>query len=391
MADLPESATYETGIYQLETTDPVQGGASGVANTQARQLANRTAWLKDVADQVLAAKGANADLTAGVQAMIDAAVAAHADSGAHDDRYATPADVQTVDDALAIHKSSGDHDGRYALIGALNAVSSDLSSHKTSADHDGRYAKAWNTVRSGTGINVSGDGELRDDPQIAVDSSVVRWNSSNCIEFYNVEATGLTGRGQVGYDGTEGLFAYHDIDAGGDRYYGPDAYLVADAANLKGGWAIEIHGGRGKDSGPIEVRHADTSSQVDFWPTLGIGRVVTGLKFDGHGHVTDLQDYDLDDRYYTKAGADSRFARKSEAFPGVYGGTLDGKTDFPVGTTVLVDGNSGDTSRNRHRTAYLLEGDKFTLDSNQGGGSALSGTWACRGNDDDAVLIQRIA
>lgn len=45
MANLPESATWETGIYQLEESDRVQGGASGVSNNQAKQLANRTSYL----------------------------------------------------------------------------------------------------------------------------------------------------------------------------------------------------------------------------------------------------------------------------------------------------------------------------------------------------------
>ena len=46
MANLSETGTYEAGIYQLKTTDPVEGGVDGVSNRQARQLANRTAWLK---------------------------------------------------------------------------------------------------------------------------------------------------------------------------------------------------------------------------------------------------------------------------------------------------------------------------------------------------------
>lgn len=50
MANISESATYEAGIYQLETTDPVLGGPSGIANTQAKQLANRTKWLKEKVD-----------------------------------------------------------------------------------------------------------------------------------------------------------------------------------------------------------------------------------------------------------------------------------------------------------------------------------------------------
>ena len=55
MADLPESNTWEAGIYQIELTDPVQGGLTGVSNTQAKQLANRTAYLKDRVDTLEAA------------------------------------------------------------------------------------------------------------------------------------------------------------------------------------------------------------------------------------------------------------------------------------------------------------------------------------------------
>lgn len=47
MANLTDSSTWEPGIYQLETADPVLGGAGGVSNTQAQLLANRTKWLYD--------------------------------------------------------------------------------------------------------------------------------------------------------------------------------------------------------------------------------------------------------------------------------------------------------------------------------------------------------
>lgn len=48
MPNLPESETYEANIYQLETSDPVDAGANGngVSNLQAKQLANRSAWLR---------------------------------------------------------------------------------------------------------------------------------------------------------------------------------------------------------------------------------------------------------------------------------------------------------------------------------------------------------
>lgn len=60
MANIPETATYVAAVYQLATTDPVQGGAVvagtggggadhivGLSNLQASQLANRTKWLYD--------------------------------------------------------------------------------------------------------------------------------------------------------------------------------------------------------------------------------------------------------------------------------------------------------------------------------------------------------
>ncbi|MDD2105721.1 gp53-like domain-containing protein [Pseudomonas asiatica] len=46
MADLPETAEWTPGIYQFETSDPVLGGPEGIDNLPSKQLANRTAWLK---------------------------------------------------------------------------------------------------------------------------------------------------------------------------------------------------------------------------------------------------------------------------------------------------------------------------------------------------------
>ena len=45
MANLSEAPGW-SNVYQLETTDPVQGGAGGISNIQAQALANRTAYLK---------------------------------------------------------------------------------------------------------------------------------------------------------------------------------------------------------------------------------------------------------------------------------------------------------------------------------------------------------
>lgn len=55
MANLPESSNFDAGVYQLETTDPVVGGANGVSNTPLKNLANRTKYLKDHIDAIEAA------------------------------------------------------------------------------------------------------------------------------------------------------------------------------------------------------------------------------------------------------------------------------------------------------------------------------------------------
>lgn len=47
MANLPENPVFDAGIYQIETTDPVQGGVNGISNRQATALGNRTKYLYD--------------------------------------------------------------------------------------------------------------------------------------------------------------------------------------------------------------------------------------------------------------------------------------------------------------------------------------------------------
>lgn len=46
MANVTESASYDSGVYRIETTDPVVGGETGIANKGIKNLANRTKYLK---------------------------------------------------------------------------------------------------------------------------------------------------------------------------------------------------------------------------------------------------------------------------------------------------------------------------------------------------------
>lgn len=52
MANLKEAAEWVDGIYQLEKTDKVMGGEDGISNLQAKQLANRTTFLKGKVEEL---------------------------------------------------------------------------------------------------------------------------------------------------------------------------------------------------------------------------------------------------------------------------------------------------------------------------------------------------
>ncbi|MCP9760050.1 hypothetical protein EGI20_12105 [Aquitalea sp. S1-19] len=64
MANLTESDSWQEGVYRIETTDPVLGGEDGISNVQAKQLANRTRYLKKFADEVASARGNQPSLKA---------------------------------------------------------------------------------------------------------------------------------------------------------------------------------------------------------------------------------------------------------------------------------------------------------------------------------------
>lgn len=53
MAFINETEQWESGVYQLETTDPVQGGSDGVDNRPHTELANRTLWLKSQIESIV--------------------------------------------------------------------------------------------------------------------------------------------------------------------------------------------------------------------------------------------------------------------------------------------------------------------------------------------------
>nr|DAS18497.1 MAG TPA: hypothetical protein [Caudoviricetes sp.] len=70
MANLKEQEKWEDGVYQIEENDPVLGGENGITNKPAKQLANRTLWLKKFLE-LLGKKSVPKDLTANSTSTAD--------------------------------------------------------------------------------------------------------------------------------------------------------------------------------------------------------------------------------------------------------------------------------------------------------------------------------
>lgn len=96
MANLPESSTFDAGVYQIETTDPVIGGPSGVTNTPLKNLANRTKYLKDQVDSLASTKAPLAS-----PALTGTPTAPTAAGGTSTTQLATTAFVQSAVAAAA--------------------------------------------------------------------------------------------------------------------------------------------------------------------------------------------------------------------------------------------------------------------------------------------------
>jgi len=69
MAYLSETPQWGAGIYQLETTDPAGGGPNGILNLPMKEAANRLAYLKVYADELVLARGTYANLKARLDSL----------------------------------------------------------------------------------------------------------------------------------------------------------------------------------------------------------------------------------------------------------------------------------------------------------------------------------
>ena len=169
MANLQETAQWETGIYQLETSDPVMGGADGVDNRQAKQLGNRTLWLKNKLEQ----------MAREIPAAVTKSDAVNSDSSAN---VATSKAVKTAYDKA---------------VAAENAASGAV---KTSGNQDIGGSKTFTglaTMKKGA-IVADSDGDFNANQYLQIGS-----NNVNSY-FYNKKSgkyLSMRNDGELRYDG----------------------------------------------------------------------------------------------------------------------------------------------------------------------------------------------
>lgn len=140
MANVPESAVYDAGIYQLEITDPVQGGSSGVSNAQAKNLANRTAYLKQHVDALESTSGTLAPLNSPTfTGAPSGPTAAPSDSSA---QFATTAYVKNVTHGTLTKSVAGGvnvtltaDEASYGIINLTGAITANISVILPTASH----------------------------------------------------------------------------------------------------------------------------------------------------------------------------------------------------------------------------------------------------------------
>ncbi|HAX0178167.1 TPA: phage tail protein, partial [Escherichia coli JJ1908] len=125
MGNLNETEKGEENIYQLETSDPVLGGADGISNRAPRQLANRTKWLKkkteeaaqSLAEHVRSRNHPDATLTAKGFTQLSSATNSTSETLA-----ATPKAVKAAYD-LAAGKAPASHTHPWSQITGVPAAS----------------------------------------------------------------------------------------------------------------------------------------------------------------------------------------------------------------------------------------------------------------------------
>ncbi|MFC2714279.1 MAG: phage tail protein [Kingella denitrificans] len=254
MANLQETAQWETGIYQLETSDPVMGGADGIDNRQAKQLGNRTLWLRNElvrisrtipaavtkSDEVNSDSSTDVATSKAVKTAYDKAVAAEsAASGAVKTSGNQDIGGEKTFTATAFFKAGAmvaDSVGDFAANQCLQIGANNVNTYL--------YNK-----RSGKYLSMRNDGELRYDGKRLLDASdLLGMVPSGAVLYFagrTAPAGWLKANGAaVSRTAYAALFA-----AIGTTYGAGDGRTTFNLPDLRGEFLRGWDDGRGVDTG----------------------------------------------------------------------------------------------------------------------------------------------
>lgn len=161
MSTLIETFVWEAGIYQIETSDPVIGGPDGISNLQAKQLANRTSYLKQRIDDHEAAADPHPQYLTPAEGNVayepknaaSTAMTAHTGEADPHTAYLN----QARGDARYSRSDHG-HAGVYEPSGAVAAHAAATDPHPqylTQSEGDARYEQAGGSSAMTNHINAA--------------------------------------------------------------------------------------------------------------------------------------------------------------------------------------------------------------------------------------------
>jgi hypothetical protein len=262
MAALAETDSWEAGIYQIELTDPVVGGPDGISNRQAKQLANRTLWLKGLLEAL------QLDLT----------------------EYAPLASPAFTGTPSAPTPAAGDNSQRLANTAFVQAaLAAVVNSSPAALDTLNELAAA-----------------LGNDPNFATTITNALAGKENALGFTPVQQGGGVGmmgnKVLLGFDGNGNLIFQVDATAFG-RLWSENNQLalgttassaraalqLGDAATLNGtstlvGGAVVVRDG----NGDVAVRnlYGYLAGVAEKAAKLETARTINGVAFDGTANIT---------------------------------------------------------------------------------------------------------
>lgn len=217
MANLPESSTFDAGVYQLELTDPVIGGPTGASNKPLINLANRTKYLKDQVDSLASSKaplesptftGTPAVPTAAAgtnttQAASTAFVAAAVSAAAPDlSPYAPKASPTFTGNPVAPTPAQFDNDTSLATtafvqraLGNLRGVGSYSGSPTLTADQAGNaifFTGAGGNVATLPALSATADGSVFYFKNLTSSIVTIQRAGSDYLYINNLQDTSIT-------------------------------------------------------------------------------------------------------------------------------------------------------------------------------------------------------